>query len=66
MRRVNLAHAKSHLSDLVKRAAAGDPVCITRRESLPNPLAGVLDRTEDGGIVFPYDEVHVDFVLRVA
>jgi predicted transcriptional regulator len=28
--------------------------------------AGVLDRTENGGVVFPYDEVHVDFVLRAA
>jgi len=28
--------------------------------------AGVLDRTEDGRIVFPYDAVHVDFVLRAA
>jgi predicted transcriptional regulator len=28
--------------------------------------AGVLDRTESGGAVFPYDEVHVDFVLRAA
>jgi predicted transcriptional regulator len=28
--------------------------------------AGVLDRTDDGWIVFPYDEVHVDFVLRAA
>ena len=28
--------------------------------------AGVLDRSEDGGIVFPYDELHVDFVLRAA
>jgi predicted transcriptional regulator len=28
--------------------------------------AGVLDRIEDGRIVFPYDEVHVDFVLRAA
>jgi predicted transcriptional regulator len=26
--------------------------------------AGVLDRLDSGGIVFPYDEVHVDFVLR--
>jgi len=25
--------------------------------------AGVLDRT-DHGVVFPYDAVHVDFVLR--
>jgi predicted transcriptional regulator len=28
--------------------------------------AGVLDRTDDGRIVFPYDEIHVDFVLRAA
>jgi predicted transcriptional regulator len=28
--------------------------------------AGVLDRTDDGRILFPYDEVHVDFVLRAA
>lgn len=28
--------------------------------------AGVLDRTDDGRVVFPYDEVHVDFVLRAA
>jgi predicted transcriptional regulator len=28
--------------------------------------AGVLDRDEDGKIVFPYDEIHVDFVVRAA
>jgi predicted transcriptional regulator len=28
--------------------------------------SGVLDRADDGGIVFPYNEVHVDFVLRAA
>ena len=28
--------------------------------------AGVLDRTDDGRIEFPYDEIHVDFVLRAA
>lgn len=28
--------------------------------------AGVLDRAEDGKIVFPYDAVHVDFVLKAA
>ncbi len=26
--------------------------------------AGILDRADDGGVVFPYDAVHVDFVLR--
>jgi predicted transcriptional regulator len=28
--------------------------------------AGVLDRTDDRRIVFPYDAVHVDFVLQAA
>lgn len=28
--------------------------------------AGVLDRTDDGRIVFPDDAVHVDFMLRAA
>ncbi|HKX10216.1 MAG TPA: transcriptional regulator [Stellaceae bacterium] len=28
--------------------------------------AGVLDRVRGGHVVFPYDEVHVDFVLRAA
>jgi len=28
--------------------------------------AGVVDHADDGRILFPYDEVHVDFVLRAA
>lgn len=28
--------------------------------------AGVLDRTEDGRVVFPYDAIHVDFTLKAA
>lgn len=28
--------------------------------------AGVLDRSDDGRIVFPYDAVHVDFTLNAA
>lgn len=28
--------------------------------------AGVLDRTDDGRVVLPYDEIHVDFVVRAA
>src|SRR5260221_9842873 len=28
--------------------------------------SGVLDHAEDGRIVFPYDEIHVDFVVRAA
>ena len=28
--------------------------------------AGVLDRTDDGKIVFPYDAIHVDFTITKA
>ena len=28
--------------------------------------AGVLDRGEDGRIIFPYDALHVDFTLKAA
>ena len=28
--------------------------------------AGVLDHADDGRIVFPYDEIHIDFVLHAA
>ena len=28
--------------------------------------AGVLEKTDDGQIVFPYDAVHVDFMLKAA
>jgi predicted transcriptional regulator len=28
--------------------------------------AGVLDKTDDGKIVFPYDAVHVDFTVKAA
>ena len=28
--------------------------------------AGLLDRVEDGRLLFPYDEIHVDFVMRAA
>jgi predicted transcriptional regulator len=28
--------------------------------------AGVIERTPEGSIVFPYDEIHVDFVIRAA
>lgn len=29
-------------------------------------VAGVLDRADSGGVIFPYDAVHVDFTLRKA
>lgn len=28
--------------------------------------AGILEKTEEGKIVFPYDSVHVDFMLKAA
>jgi predicted transcriptional regulator len=28
--------------------------------------AGLLDKTEDGKIVFPYDAIHVDFMVKAA
>jgi prevent-host-death family protein len=31
MKQVSIAEAKAHLSELVKEAAAGEPICITRR-----------------------------------
>jgi predicted transcriptional regulator len=29
-------------------------------------IAGVLDKTKDGRIEFPYDGIHVDFMLKAA
>jgi hypothetical protein len=29
-------------------------------------LAGVLDKTEAGRTIFPYEAVHVDFILQAA
>ena len=28
--------------------------------------AGILNKTDDGMIVFPYDAIHVDFMLKAA
>jgi prevent-host-death family protein len=39
VRTVNLADAKAHLSKLVEEAAAGNPVCITRRG---RPVAQII------------------------
>ena len=41
MRRVNLANAKAHLSELVERSAAGEAVCITRRGKAVAQIIGV-------------------------
>jgi len=39
VRRVNLAEAKAHLSELVEEAAAGNPICIMRRGK---PVARII------------------------
>jgi prevent-host-death family protein len=39
LRRVNLADAKAHLSELVEEAAAGNPICIMRRGK---PVARII------------------------
>ncbi len=39
MRRVNIAEAKAHLSELVEAAESGEAVCITRRGK---PVARLL------------------------
>ncbi len=41
MKTVNLADAKAHLSELVERAAAGDPVRILRRGKAVAEITGV-------------------------
>ena len=74
MRRVNLADAKAHLSELVERAAAGDPVCITRRGKAVAQITAVdvprkhidvsaLQALTDGMPVQP--ETARDFVRRM-
>ncbi len=65
--------------DLVKGMAGAGPLSIretSRRvkrdvKSVHGDVqalitAGVIDRTEDGRIIFPFDEIHVDFVVRAA
>jgi prevent-host-death family protein len=39
VRTVSVADAKAHLSELVEEAAAGNPVCITRRGK---PVAQII------------------------
>jgi prevent-host-death family protein len=41
MASINLADAKARLSELVERAATGEPVCITRRGKPIAQLTGI-------------------------
>jgi len=53
VRQVNLADAKAHLSELVARAAAGEPICIMRRGKPVAQLAAVNVRRKriDPGVL---------------
>jgi prevent-host-death family protein len=41
VKQVNLAEAKAHLSELVARAVAGEPICIMRRGKAVAQLTAV-------------------------
>jgi predicted transcriptional regulator len=42
----------------------GRDVSAVHRDLQTLIVAGIVDRTDDGKVVFPYDEIHVDFTLR--
>jgi predicted transcriptional regulator len=46
------------LVDRDVKAVHGDVQALT--------VAGVLDKTENGRTIFPYDAIHVDFMLKAA
>lgn len=48
----------ARLVDRDEQAVQGDLKVLTE--------TGLLDTTEDGKFIFPYDAVHVDFVLKAA
>ena len=41
----------------------GRDVSAVHRDLQALIVAGIVDRTDDGKVVFPYDEIHVDFTL---
>ena len=42
----------------------GRDVSAVHRDLHALIVAGIIDRTDDGNVAFPYDEIHVDFTLR--
>jgi len=42
----------------------GRDVSAVHRDLQALIVAGIVDRKDDGKVVFPYDEIHVDFTLR--
>jgi prevent-host-death family protein len=74
MDNVSVAEAKAHLSELVERAASGEPVCITRRGKPIAQLTAIavprkridpeMLRAVTGGAP-PQSETAGDFVRRM-
>ena len=68
-RRWGLLQAVAGKGPLSIRAAArlaGKDVKTVHGDVQALPRAGILNRTDDARVVFPYDAVHVDFVLNAA
>jgi predicted transcriptional regulator len=68
-KRWELLHALTGIGAVSVREAArrvGRDVKAVHGDIKALLMAGILDKTEDGKIVFPYDAVHVDFMLKAA
>ncbi len=68
-KRWELLHALTGIGPVSVREAArriGRDVKAVHGDIKALLMAGILDKTEDGKIIFPYDAVHVDFMLKVA
>lgn len=68
-KRWELLHALTGIGPVSMREAArrvGRDVKAVHGDIKALLMAGILDKTEDGKIVFPYDAVHVDFMLKAA
>ena len=50
------------ICEIARRVDRVDAQCIAMFHALPK--VGVLERDDEGRVVFPYDAIHVDFLLR--
>ena len=68
-KRFDLIHALSGAGPVTIREAArrvGRDVKAVHGDVQTLLACGVLDKTDDGKIEFPFDAVHVDFMLKAA
>ena len=68
-KRWELLHARTGIGPISMREAArrvGRDVKAVHGDIKALLMAGILEQTEDGKIMFPYDAVHVDFMLKAA